>query len=121
MSNGCVQRPLGVNSLNVRLKVVALGGAVVTVSAGVRLLPSVDPLVPSQVSAVTSLVAALITKQPQPLSITWHHRLLWLIVPHDKLACRVPCPADNSRLREKNRPSCSLGSFSTVRMSFLQP
>lgn len=86
MSNGRVQRPLGVNSLDVRLEVVALCGAVVTVSAGVRLLPSVDPLVPSQVSAVTSLVAALITKQPQPLSITWHHRLLWLTVPHDKLA-----------------------------------
>lgn len=121
MSNGRVQCPLGMNPFDMCLEVVALGGAVVTMSAGVRLLTSVDPLVPSQVSAVTSLVAALITKQPQPLSVTWHHRLLWLTVPHDKLVCRVPCPADNPRLREKNRPSCSLGSFSTLRMSCLQP
>lgn len=121
MSEGYVQCPLGMNSLDVRLEVVALGGAVVTEGAGIRLLTSVDPLVPAQVSAVTSLVAALITKQLQPLSVTWHQRLLGLTVPRDKLACRVPCPADNPSLREKNRPSCSLGSLSTVRMSFLQP
>lgn len=121
MSNTGEQCPLGMNSLDVCLEVVALGGAIVTVGAGIRLLTSVDPLVPSQICAVTSLVTALITKQPQPLSITLHQRLLWLTVPRDKLACRVPCPADNPRLREKNRPSCSLGSFSTVRISFLQP
>lgn len=99
MSDGCVQCPLRMNSLDMCLEVVALGGAIVTASAGIRLLTSVDPLVPSQVSAVTSLVAALITKQPQPLSVTWYQRLLWLTVPHDKLACRVPCPADNPRLQ----------------------
>lgn len=114
MSNGGVNSPLRMNPLDVCLEIVALSGAVVTVGTGVWLLTGVDPLMPSQVSAVTSLVAALITKQPQPLSITLHQRLLWLTVPRDKLACRVPCPADNPRLREKNRPSCSLGSFSTL-------
>ena len=97
--------------LDVGLDVVALGGAVATQGAGVRLLTGVNPLVPPQVSAVTSLVAALITKQLQSFSVTWHQHLLWLTVPRDKLACWVPCPAHIPCLREKNMPSSSLRSI----------
>ena len=107
--------------LDVSLQVVALCGAVFTVFTGVRLLTGVNPLVSPQVSAVTSLVTAPITKQPQSLSVTWHQHLLWRTVPHDKLACRVPCPADIPRLREKNMPSCSLGSIFYSANEFSKP
>lgn len=48
-------------SLDMCLQVVALSGSVVAESTGIRLFPGVNPLVPSEVSAITSLVAAVIT------------------------------------------------------------
>lgn len=56
-----------VKSFHVCLYIIALSGPVITIGAGIGLLSRVDPLMPSEIGAITSLVAALITKEFLPI------------------------------------------------------
>lgn len=63
LSDTALKRNVCMKPFHVRLHVIALCGPVVAIGAGIRLLSRVDPLMPPEVGAITSLVAALIAKE----------------------------------------------------------